>query len=235
MRADDAFPLPSPQPVILTQIENEYTESYHVANATQVLYMEQIETAFRDAGVVVPFTHNEKGMRGQSWSRDYEDVGGAVDVYGLDSYPGGLSCTNVNTGFSVVRTYYQWFQNYSFTQPEFVPEFESGWFSAWGAATFYDACTSEHDPAFADVYYKNNIGQRITLQNLYMAWGGTNWGHSAAPVVYTSYDYSAPLRETRQQWSKLFQTKLIGLFTRVSTDLLETEMVGNGTGYKVCV
>jgi hypothetical protein len=31
----------------------------------------------------------------------------------------------------------------------------------------------------------------------------------------------------------LYQTKLIGLFTRVSTDLLKTYMVGNGTGYAV--
>lgn len=100
--------------------------------------MEQIESAFRDAGVVVPFTHNEKGMRSESWSVDYENVGGAVDVYGLDSYPGGLSCTNVETGFNVVRTYYQWFQNYSYTQPEYLPEFEGGWFSAWGSDTFYD-------------------------------------------------------------------------------------------------
>jgi hypothetical protein len=83
------------------------------------------------------------------------------------------------------------------------------------------------------VYYKNNIGQRTTLQNLYMAWGGTNWGHSAAPVVYTSYDYSAPLRETRQIWDKMYQTKLLGLFTRVSADLLKTYMVGNGTGWSV--
>ncbi|KAH6653967.1 family 35 glycosyl hydrolase [Truncatella angustata] len=220
-------------PVILNQIENEYSESTHSSTATEVLHMEQVEKAFRDVGVIVPFTHNEKGMRAQSWSTDYQNVGGAVDIYGLDSYPGGLSCTNVNTGFNVVRTYYQWFQNYSYTQPEYVPEFEGGWFSAWGSDTFYDECTSEHDPAFPDVYYKNNIGQRITLHNIYMTWGGTNWGHSAAPVVYTSYDYSAPLRETRQQWDKLFQTKLIGLFTRVSSDLLETEMFGNGTGYKL--
>jgi hypothetical protein len=41
------------------------------------------------------------------------------------------------------------------------------------------------------------------------------------------------MRETRQQWSKLLQTKLIGLFTRVSLGLLKTEMVGNGTGYSV--
>lgn len=31
----------------------------------------------------------------------------------------------------------------------------------------------------------------------------------------------------------MYQTKLIALFTRVSTDLLKTEMVGNGTGYAV--
>lgn len=94
-------------PVILNQVENELTESVHSADNTLVIYMEQLKTAFRDAGIVVPFTHNEKGMRGQSWSTDYQDVGGAVNVYGLDSYPGGQSCTNPLTGFKVVRTYYQ--------------------------------------------------------------------------------------------------------------------------------
>ncbi|KAG8156667.1 hypothetical protein KVR01_013458 [Diaporthe batatas] len=220
-------------PVILNQVENELTESVHSADHTLVKYMEQLKTAYRDAGIVVPFTHNEKGMRGQSWSTDYQDVGGSVNVYGLDSYPGGQSCTNPTSGFNVVRTYYQWFQNYSFTQPEYMPEFQGGWFSAWGSGSFYDTCESEHNPAFPDVYYKNNIGQRVTLQNFYMTYGGTNWGHSAAPVVYTSYDYSAPIRETRQQWDKLFQTKLVNLFSSSSPDLLETEMAGNGTGYKV--
>lgn len=195
--------------------------------------MEQLEAAYRAAGITVPFTHNEKGQRGQSWSTDYQNVGGAVNMYGLDSYPGGQSCTNINTGFSLVRNYYQWFSNYSYTQPNYFPEFEGGWFSGWGSGSFYDACLSEHDPAFADVYYKNNIAQRTTLLNLYMGWGGTNWGHSAAPVVYSSYDYSSPLRETRQVQVKFYQTKLIGLFTRVSQDLLKTYMVGNGTGYSV--
>jgi beta-galactosidase len=66
-----------------------------------------------------------------------------------------------------------------------------------------------------------------------MTFGGTSWGHSAAPVVYTSYDYSAPLRETRQQWDKLFQTKLVNMFATSSSELLQTEMVGNGTGFRV--
>jgi hypothetical protein len=138
--------------------------------------MEQLKAAFLLSGVTVPFSHNEKGMRSISWSTDYQNVGGAVNLYGLDSYPGGLSCTSVNSGFNVVRTYYQWFANYSYTQPNHFPEFEGGWFSPWGG-TFYDDCASEHEPGFADVYYKNNIGQRTTIQNIYMTWGGTNWGH----------------------------------------------------------
>ncbi|PQE09636.1 glycosyl hydrolase family 35 protein [Rutstroemia sp. NJR-2017a WRK4] len=232
-------------PVILNQVENELQETTHSANNTLVLYMQQLETAYRAAGITVPLSHNEKGQRSISWSTDYQNVGGAVNVYGLDSYPGGLSCTNPDTGFNLVRNYYQWFSNYSYTQPNYFPEFEGGYFTPWGGS-FYDDCESELDPAFADVYYKNNIGQRTTLMSLYMAWGGTNWGHydriielytdaqlAAAPVVYTSYDYAAPLRETRQIRDKLSQTKLIGLFTRVSKDLLKTEMIGNGTGYSV--
>lgn len=217
-------------PVILNQIENELQETTHSATNTLVLYMEQIEAAFNAAGVVVPSTSNEKGMRSMSWSTDYEDVGGAVNVYGLDSYPGGLSCTNPDSGFNLVRTYYQWFQNYSYTQPEFFPEFEGGYFQPWGGY-FYDQCTEEQSPEFVDVYYKNNIGSRVTMQSLYMVFGGTNWGHSAAPVVYTSYDYSAPLRETRELRNKIKQTKLLGLFTRVSSGLLKADMEGNGTGY----
>ena len=219
-------------PVILEQIENELQETTHSANNTLVINMEQIENATRDAGIIIPFSSNEKGERSESWSTDYQNVGSAVNVYGLDSYPGGLSCTNTESGFNVVTNYYQWFQNYSYTQPEFLPEFEGGYFQPWGGY-FYDQCLEEHDPAFADVYYKNNIGQRVTLMNLYMAMGATNWGNLGAPVVYTSYDYSAPLRETRQVQPKFSQTKLIGLFTRVSQDLLYTEMESNGTGNAV--
>ncbi|KAI4731224.1 hypothetical protein E4T49_00989 [Aureobasidium sp. EXF-10728] len=219
-------------PIILYQIENELQETVHKADNTLVTYMEQLEKSVKDSGIVVPLTHNEKGQRSQSWSTDYQDVGGAVNIYGLDSYPGGLSCTNIDSGFNLVRNYYQWFQNYSYTQPEFWPEFEAGYFTPWGG-TFYDDCLAEHDPAFADVYYKNNIGQRGTMMSLYMAMGATNWGNLAAPVVYTSYDYSAPMRETRELQLKMFQTKMIALFTRVSQDLLYTNMESNGTGNAV--
>ncbi|GAB7358299.1 hypothetical protein MBLNU230_g2373t1 [Neophaeotheca triangularis] len=225
-------------PVIMDQIENELTQNSRDANDTLVRYMEQIQRASRDAGIVVPFNSNEKNFRGPSWTTDFEPVGdSAVDLYGLDDYPGALSCSDIEAGFHVEREYYQWFQNYSYTQPNFWPEFEGksflgGWFNQWGGY-FYDECIAEHDPAFPDVFYKNNIGQNGALLSIYMTYGGTNWGNLAAPVVYTSYDYSAPLRETREVQLKFKQEKLVALFTRVSEDLRKTDMESNGTGNAV--
>ena len=154
-------------PVILAQVENELSQTKYEATNTLVVYMEQLKTAFKDAGIVVPLTHNEKGFRAKSWSTDYNNVGGAVNIYGLDSYPGGMSCTNLDTGFNLPRTYYQWFQEVSPTQPEYLPEFEGGWFQPWGGF-FFDQCLAEQSPEFADVYYKGLIAQRATLLNLYM-------------------------------------------------------------------
>lgn len=34
--------------------------------------------------------------------------------------------------------FFSGFQNYSYTQPSFLPEFEGGYFTAWGSGTFYD-------------------------------------------------------------------------------------------------
>ncbi|KAJ4357576.1 uncharacterized protein N0V89_002152 [Didymosphaeria variabile] len=216
-------------PVILTQVENELQETKYDPENTLVKYMIQIEDAFKEAGLIVPTTHNEKGFRSKSWSSEYNNVGGAVDIYGLDSYPGGMSCTNPDSGFNLPYTYYQWFHDVSPSQPQYLPEFEGGYFQPWGGY-FYDTCQAEHSPEFADVFYKGIVAQRATLLNLYVAFGGTNWGHSGAPVVYTSYDYSAPLRETREIQDKFKQYKLLTLFTRVSQGLTNTVMETNGTG-----
>lgn len=73
---------PKGGPVILNQVENELQETVHVANNTLVIYMEQLESAFRAAGITIPLSSNEKGQRSESWSTDYQDVGGAVNIYG---------------------------------------------------------------------------------------------------------------------------------------------------------
>lgn len=51
--------------------------------------------------------------------------------------------------------------------------------------------------------------------------------------MYTSYDYDASIRETREVRDKYKQYKLIALFTRVSKGLHNTVMESNGTGNAV--
>lgn len=51
--------------------------------------------------------------------------------------------------------------------------------------------------------------------------------------MYTSYDYAAPLRETREIRNKFKQYKLLALFTRVSRGLHNTFMESNGTSNAV--
>ncbi|RKO83192.1 galactose-binding domain-like protein, partial [Blyttiomyces helicus] len=73
------------------------------------------------------------------------------------------------------------------------------------------------------VYYKDNIAGGVTLQNFYMTAGGTNWGHLAAPVVYTSYDYGSPITESRQLTTKLNENKLLGHLLLAVPDMAQTD------------
>lgn len=68
------------QPVILNQVENELQETVHSPTNTLILYMKQLEAAYRASGIEVPFTHNEKGQCSQSWSTDYGNAGGGEYV-----------------------------------------------------------------------------------------------------------------------------------------------------------
>ena len=90
-------------PIILYQIENELQETVHKADNTLVIYMEQLKKSVRDSGIVVPLTHNEKGQRSQSWSTDYQDVGGVYIETSSDSFERLIThqyrlCQPVRTG-----------------------------------------------------------------------------------------------------------------------------------------
>ncbi|OCK76542.1 glycoside hydrolase family 35 protein [Lepidopterella palustris CBS 459.81] len=71
-----------------------------------------------------------------------------------------------------------------------MAEYEPGYFQPW-SGYFYDSSLARHDPSSADMYYKTVIGQGVTLLKLYVIFGGTNWGQSAAPVVLRNRDTKA--------------------------------------------
>ena len=68
-----------------------------------------------------------------------------------------------------------------------------------------------------------NIANRLTVQNLYMAFGGTSWGWLPAPLVYSSYDYGAAIDEARQLRPKAATLKELGLFVQSVPELTRVD------------
>ncbi|KAF2092648.1 hypothetical protein NA57DRAFT_49846 [Rhizodiscina lignyota] len=223
------------------QIENEYGEQWanittKTPNETAVAYVELLEKNARANGIDIPLYANNPNLNTKSWSKDFSNAGGNVDMYGVDNYPSCWSCnlaecTGTNgqyVPYQVVQ-YYDHFQSVAPTQPEFMPEFQGGSYNPWGGPQ--GGCLNNSNEDFANLFYRNNIAERVTAMSLYMFYGGTNWGWIAAPVTATSYDYSAPISENRTIGSKYYETKNLALFTRVAEDLTMTNRAGNGTMY----
>jgi len=196
--------------------------------------MQLLEDTARKNGIDVPLSHNAPNMNGYSWSKDFSNATGNVDIVGLDSYPSCWSCnlsecTGTNGKYIAYQVvdYDTYFVKQSPTQPNFMPEFQGGSYSPWG----FSGCPADTGADFANLFYRDLIYQRVTAISLYMLYGGTNWGWLACPVVASSYDYSSPVSENRVIGSKYYETKLLTLFTRVAKDLTQTERLGNNTRY----
>lgn len=227
--------------VVLFQIENEYGMQWtDVATRTPNVgageYMALLEASARASGIDVPLTHNNPNMNAKSWSKDFSDLPGNVDVVGLDSYPSCWSCnlsecTGTNGAYVAYQTvdYVEYFEEVSPTQPNFMPEFQGGSYNPWGGPE--GGCPNDIGVDFANLFYRDLIAQRVTAVSLYMMFGGTNWGWLACPIVASSYDYSSPVSENRAIGGKYYETKLLAMFTRISGDLAETVMLGNGSSY----
>ena len=83
--------------VIMFQIENELNGQWkniaaRTLNPPIANYMQLLEDSARSSGIDIPLTHNAPNMNGYSWSKDFSNATGNVDVVGLDSYP---SCWSV--------------------------------------------------------------------------------------------------------------------------------------------
>jgi beta-galactosidase GanA len=195
-------------PVIAYQIENEY---YDGSDAGRT-YMQHLEDKARADGITVPLTGNNNGT--------FNSGVGMLDIDGPDAYPQGFNCSN--------PTQWRGVPNISYDHPEgrplYTPEFQGGAFDPWGGPG-YDKCAQLINDQFANVFYKQNIAVGATAQSFYMTYGGTNWGWLGEPQNYTSYDYGAAIRETRQLDPKYYEDKLIGYLTQSVAPLTETDRI----------
>ncbi|NUR59081.1 MAG: cellulase family glycosylhydrolase, partial [Catenulispora sp.] len=194
--------------VIAYQVENEY----YNGSATGRAYMQHLEDKARADGITVPLTGNNNGT--------FNSGTGALDVDGPDSYPQGFNCSNPSSWNGVPNISY----DHPAGKPLYSPEFQGGAFDPWGGPG-YDKCAQLINDQFADVFSKNNIAVGATAQSFYMTYGGTNWGWLGMPENYTSYDYGAAIRETRQLDPKYYEDKLIGDALASMPDLTKTEAI----------
>lgn len=207
-------------PVILFQPENEYSSGYNTVFPNKK-YMQYVIDQARKAGILVPLINNDSYPGGTGRPGTGE---GEVDIYGFDSYPLGFDCANPsvwppnNLPTTLAATH----NRLSPQGPFSIIEFQGGSYDTYGGRGF-DACASLVNHEFARVFDKNNLAAGVHTLNLYMIYGGTNWGNLGHNNGYTSYDYGASIREDRRvDREKYSEVKLEAQFMRVTPSYLLT-------------
>ncbi len=228
--------------VILYQIENEYAGS-------NTAYMQHLYNKARADGITVPIFHNDKGRTG-AWvpgSFTGDDGQPGPNLYGFDSYPGGTCSTSGTPGTPATPPDYGYYGSGGKTggstaspnTPGLTAEFGGGWFDPWGDALFngkgYDCQATREGAAYERDYYLTNVANGLKIQNIYMTFGGTNWGWLAAPVVYTSYDYGAAWNEARQPRDKVTAMKELGYFVQSVDPVDKLDAAGTVTASNASV
>lgn len=79
--------------------------------------------------------------------------------------------------------------------PAFCAETQVGWINQWGRFRTYDDTYNFFGEQFSATLQTSMFAQGLTFLNHYIAYGGTNHGTVGDTEVYTSYDYSAFIRE----------------------------------------
>ncbi|TQV93411.1 hypothetical protein V2A60_010179 [Cordyceps javanica] len=206
-------------PVILFQPENEYSGA-SVSPFPNKKYMQYVIDQARKAGIVVPLIDNDSYPGGTGAPGTGE---GEVDIYGFDSYPLGFDCGNPDVwpAGNLPTDLHKTHMRLSPSTPFSIVEFQGGSYDPFGGYGF-DQCYKLVNHEFSRVFDKNNLAAGVNIFNIYMIFGGTNWGNLGHPNGYTSYDYGASIREDRYiDREKYSEMKLEAQFMRVSPSILE--------------
>jgi beta-galactosidase GanA len=217
--------------VILYQVENELFDTSDVHRR----YMDHLIKKVRADGIDVPLFHNSPN-RLPNWtpanSGTYYTVAApGLDLYAYDGYPGG-NCENKPDPGSppLAPNYGIYGENLpaigslaSPKTPGFAAEYGAGWFDYWGSIGNYECNARRMGPGYVRTVYGADIINRITIHNVFLAFGGTTWGWLPASVVYTSYDYGAFFAEDRSLRDKAYAMKQLGQFVQAAEPLV-TEM-----------
>ena len=162
-------------PVILVQPENEYSDAAPGTLFPDPDYFAAVEDQLRNAGIVVPFINNDVVPQGLFAPGNGT---GSVDIYGHDSYPLGFNCADPTLWppGHLPLDYRTLHLEQSPITPYSIVENQGGSFDPWGGPGFAK-CTALLNEQFERVFYKNDFSFGVTIFNIYMTYGGTNWGN----------------------------------------------------------
>ena len=154
----------------------------------ELQYFRELYHLARKYGCQAPIFHN--------------DVGGAstryfpVDLAAIDEYPITDFIKDWKHGNPFMRTdiFEEGHNAMQVSCPLFGGEIQGGWYDLWGGRGY--AHNEKHlGPLAMDLTLKSCLAQGMSILNIYMAAGGTTWGYTGSPDVYTSYTYGAPITE----------------------------------------
>ncbi len=174
-------------PVILVQPENEYSQGVSGPFVPNHNYFMAVEEQLRNAGIVVPFISNDQTPNGFFAPGNGT---GTVDIYGHDTYPLGFDCGNptIWPQRDLPTDYRALHLEQSPNTPYALVESQGGSIDPWGGVGFAK-CEQLLNEQYERIFYKNDYSFGVTIFNVYMTYGGTNWGNLGFSGGYTSVCY----------------------------------------------
>jgi beta-galactosidase GanA len=213
--------------VIAYQLENELF-SVQPKNAR---HMQFLADKARADGITVPLFHNA-ASRLPDWTPKNSSAPfanpGPTDLYAFDGYPGGVCGVDGKPGAPSAAPDWGFYgqaapkigAKASPNTPGFAAEVGAGWFDYWGSNGTYDCVAERLGTGYQRLFYATNLINGLAIHSIYMGFGGTSWGWQPAPVVFTSYDYGAPIDEARRLRPKALALKALGQFVQAANPVL---------------
>lgn len=213
--------------VIAYQLENELFS----VQPKNIRHMQHLADKARADGITVPLFHNA-ASRLPDWTPKNSTAPfanpGPTDLYAFDGYPGGVCGVDATPGTPAPapdwgiygRNFPKVGSQASPNTPGFVAEIGAGWFDYWGSNGTYECTARRQGPGYQRVFYGSSLINALSIHSIYMAFGGTSWGWQPGPIVYTSYDYGAPISEARVMRDKALVLKQLGGFVQAATPVL---------------
>ncbi|KAF9347626.1 hypothetical protein BGX34_002989 [Mortierella sp. NVP85] len=229
--------------VIGLQIENESFQRIFGYPIGLHEDMRVLAQTARKLGITVPLFTNDGFEEGSFIVKDdpkqrKKEFG--VDLYGFDKYvvftpnseptswvmgrdPSYLQewdPSTVMSGMDQMESTVRSFGHANRRTPIFIPELQGGWFNHYGIKYTYDAIYRFYGDQYTRLMLDTSFSQGCTMLNFYMFYGGTNWGTLGDADVYTSYDYSASIREFGLMSGRLRNLRLGMLFLQSFSDIM---------------